>query len=367
LKIGVNATFLSEKPTGLGVFTQEISRYLSAVSKDFVVFTSAAVEGVPEDFICRVPLSIRGSLRFRDNLLRFMYLNIRLPLLCRNSKIDVLFCPMIEFPFFPLVPVVVHIHDLHPILFSAQFKRAAAHFRFALKRLENVAGRVTVSSEAVKKELLAAARIREEIIDVVPLAYSRDRFYPRGPEGRDVFLEKYSLNGRYILTVGNLFPYKNMDRLVEAFLAIKGKIEHSLVIVGRKDYAAGRQANDERILYTDYVPDEDLPKFYSYADLLVHPSLSEGFGLTPLEAMACGTPVISSTGGSLKEVIGDSGMFFEPTDTDSMGRLIVKVLGDGDLRKRLVEKGFAQTLKFSWEKTAAGIIESCRKALEEKR
>ncbi|MFI5294024.1 MAG: glycosyltransferase family 4 protein [Thermodesulfovibrionales bacterium] len=366
MKIGVNATFLGEKPTGLGVFTQEISRYLSAVSRDFVVFSSAALEGVPEDFVYRVPPSIRGSLRFRDNLLRFVYLNLRLPLLCRNKKIDVLFCPMIEFPFLPLVPLVVHIHDLHPILFSAQFRRAAAHFRYSLKRLEKVAGRVTVSSAAVKKELLAATGIREEIIDVVPLAYSRDRFYPQGPEGRNVFFKKYSLRGRYILTVGNLFPYKNIDSLVEAFLTIKDKVPHSLVIVGRKEYAAGRPLNDERILYTDYVPDEDLPKFYSYADLLVHPSLSEGFGLTPLEAMACGTPVISSTGGSLKEVIGDSGMFFEPADTGSMGRLIVRVLGDEGLRKRLVEKGFAQTLKFSWEKTAAGIMESCRKALEEK-
>ena len=367
MKIGVNATFLSNKPTGLGVFTQEISRFIAVLNRDLVVFSPVAVEGVSEDFIYRVPHSVRGSLRFRDNLLRFMYLNIRLPLLCRNSRIDVLFCPMIEFPFLPHVPVVVHIHDLHPILFSAQFKRASAHFRFSLKRLEKVARRVTVSSEAVKKELLAATGIREEVIDVVPLAYSRDRFYPRGPEGRDAFLKKYSLRGRYILTVGNLFPYKNIDRLVEAFLSIKGKIEHSLVIAGRKDYAAGRQANDDRILYTDYVPDEDLPKFYSYADLLVHPSLSEGFGLTPLEAMACGTPVISSTGGSLKEVIGDAGMFFEPTDTDSMGLMIVRLLGDQGLRKRLVEKGFEQTLKYSWEKTAAGIIESCRKALEEDR
>ncbi len=367
MKIGINATFLSERPTGLGVFTQEISRYISALNRDLVVFSPISVDGVSEDFIYRVPNNVRGSLRFRDNLLRFMYLNLRLPMLCRSGKVDVLFCPMIEFPFFPLVPVVVHIHDLHPILFSAQFRRAAAHFRFSLNRLEKVAGRVTVSSEAVKEELLAAARIREEIIDVVPLAYSRDRFYPRGPEEKDLFLKKYSIRGRYILTVGNLFPYKNIGNLVNAFRSIKGEIPHSLVIVGRKDLAAGPQANDERILYTDYVPDEDLPKFYSYADLLVHPSLSEGFGLTPLEAMACGTPVISSTRGSLKEVIGDSGMFFEPDDTESMGRLIVRVLGDGDLRKRLIEKGFAQTRKFSWEKTAAGITGSCRKALGEER
>jgi glycosyltransferase involved in cell wall biosynthesis len=367
LKIGVNATFLSERPTGLGVFTEGIARHIPPLNNDFLLFSPVAVEGLPEDLLYRVPPFIKGSLRFRSNLLRFIYLNACLPLLCRNRKIDVLFCPMIEFPYVPLVPLVVHVHDLHPVRFSEQFKRAAAHFRFSLKRLEKAARRVTVSSGAVKRELLAATRIREDMIDVVPLAYNRDRFYPRGPEGRDVFLKKYSLKGPYILTVGNLFPYKNIDSLVEAFLKIKDKVPHSLVVVGRKEFSARQPVNDERILYTDYVPDEDLPKFYSYAELLVHPSLSEGFGLTPLEAMACGTPVVSSNAGSLTEVIGDSGIFFEPTDTDSIGRLIVRVLSDDGLRKRLVEKGFAQTLKFSWEGTAAGILKTCKRALEEKR
>ena len=110
--------------------------------------------------------------------------------------------------------------------------------------------------------------------------------------------------------MGNLFPYKNIRALAEAFLKIKDRIDHCLVIVGRKEFAAGQLITDERILYMDYVPDEDLPRFYSYADLLVHPSLSEGFGLTPLEAMACGTPVVSSNAGALPEVVGDAGMSF---------------------------------------------------------
>ncbi len=367
MKIGINATFLSEKPTGLGVFTQEISRHISALNRDFVVFSPVALEGVSEVFIHKVPPSVRGSLRFRDNLLRFVYLNGLFPMLCRKSKVDVLFCPMIEFPFVPLVPLVVQVHDLHPIQFAAQFKRAAVHFRLSLKRLEKVAGRVTVSSEFVKKVLLSATNLGEDMIDVVPLAYNRERFYPRGQEGRAGFLAKYSLNGPYILAVGNLFPYKNIGSLVEAFLRIKGKVAHSLVVVGRKEFAASQLADDERVLYTDYVPDEDLQKFHSYADLLIHPSLSEGFGLTPLEAMACGTPVICSDRASLPEVVGDAGLLFDPDDETALGELILRVLGNEGLRRELSAKGLKRAQLFSWEKTASGILDSCRKALKENR
>jgi glycosyltransferase involved in cell wall biosynthesis len=367
LKIGVNATFLHEKPTGLGVFTAEISRGMSALNRDLLVFSPIPVSGVPEGSLYRVPPSVKGSLRFSGNLLRAAYLNGVLPLLCRRNRIGVLFCPMIEYPFVPLVPLVVHVHDLHPVKFAPQFKRAAAHFKLSLRRLEKVVRRVTVSSVAVKKELLGATGLREDIIDVVPLAYDRRLFYPRGPEGRDAFMARYSLTRPFILTVGNLFPYKNLDMLIEAFLRIQDAIPHMLVIVGRKEFASGELTSAERVLFTDYVPDEDLPSFYSYADLLVHPSLSEGFGLTPLEAMACGTPVLSSSACALPEVVGEAGILFDPLDAGALARLIVRVLQDVRLREELSEKGLDRTKNFSWEKTASGLIDACRKALGEDR
>jgi glycosyltransferase involved in cell wall biosynthesis len=365
LKIGINATFLHQKPTGLGVFTSEIARSVSALNEDLLVFSPIQVAGVPEGSLYKVPSSVKGSLRFSGNLLRAAYLNAVLPLLCRRSGVKVLFCPMIEYPFVPLVPLVVHVHDLHPVKFASQFKRAAVHFRFSLHRLEKVVQRVTVSSMAVKKELLGATGLKGDIIDVVPLAYNRDLFYPRAPEKRAAFMARYSLTRPYLLTVGNLFSYKNLDTLVEAFLEIKDAVPHMLVVVGRKEFAPHQLTSGERVLYTDYVPDEDLPDFYSYADLLVHPSLSEGFGLTPLEAMACGTPVLSSSACALPEVVGDAGVLFDPRNADELAGLIVRVLQDGRLRKELTEKGLARVKNFSWEKTASGIISACRKALGE--
>ena len=362
MKIGVNATFLHEKPTGLGVFTAGVSRCMSEQEEDLLVFSPIPVPDLQEKFRYRIPASVRGSLNFSGNLLRAAYLNRVIPLLCRRKKIEVLFCPMIEYPFLPLVPLVVHVHDLHPLKFAPQFKRAAVHFRFSLRRLERTAQRVTVSSAAVRKELLEATDLPEDRIDVVPLAYNRERFYPRGPEGRAAFMSRHVLTRPYLLTVGNLFSYKNLDMLIEAFSRIKDAVPHMLVIVGRKEFAPRGVKSGERVLFTDYVPDEDLPAFYSHADLVVHPSLSEGFGLTPLEAMACGAPVLSSSACALPEVVGDAGILFDPGDPGALGDLIVRVLRDQGLRKELSGKGLERAKMFSWEKTAAGIIASCRKA-----
>ncbi|MDA8434250.1 MAG: glycosyltransferase family 1 protein [Nitrospiraceae bacterium] len=367
MKIGINATSLHEKPTGLGVFTAEVSRCMSAQEKDLLVFSPIPVTGLPERFRYRIPASVKGSLNFSGNLLRAVYLNGVLPLLCRRNGIEVLFCPMIEYPFVPLVPLVVHVHDLHPLKFAPQFKRAAVHFRFSLRRIKSTARRVTVSSEAVKKELLGATDLPEDRIDVVPLAYNRELFYPRKTGGRAEFMSRYSLTRPYLLTVGNLFPYKNLDMLIESFLGIKDAIPHMLVIVGRKEFAPAGMKGGERVFFTDYVPDEDLPGFYSHAEMVVHPSLSEGFGLTPLEAMACGTPVLSSSACALPEVVGNAGILFDPRDPGALGALIVRVLQDQRLRKELTEKGLERAKMFSWEKTASGIIMSCRKAQGEGR
>ena len=364
MKLAVNATFLHEKPTGLGVFTSEVCRGISTLNRDLLVFSPIAVSGVPEGSLYRVPPSVKGSLRFSGNLLRAAYLNGMLPFLCRRSRIEVLFCPMIEYPFVPLVPLVVHVHDLHPVKFAQQFKRAAVHFRLSLRRLEKVVRRVTVSSLAVKKELMGATGLHDDIIDVVPLAYNRELFYPRGPEERAAFMYRYSLIRPHILMVGNLFPYKNLDMLIKAFLKIKDAIPHMLVIVGRKEFASRELTSGERVLFTDYVPEKDLPGFYSYADLLVHPSLSEGFGLTPLEAMACGTPVLSSSACALPEVVGDAGLLFDPADSAALGELILTTLGNEGLRKTLSAKGLKRAELFSWEKTAQGILHSCEKALQ---
>jgi len=366
MKIAINATFLNEKPTGAATFTKEIAKVFSRTHKEMILFSSVVLDDIPSDCVVKVPEGMKGSRTFSNNFYRFLYLNAMLPLLCRLKRVDVLYCPIMEFPFVPLVPLVVHIHDLHFIHFPSEFGLAAPRMKFSLQLVRRTARRVIVPSEFVKGELLKFTNIREDIIDVVPLACNDKVFRPMPIEKKSEFVGKYSLAEKYILFVGSLFPYKNLKTLVEAFSQIRNQIPHSLVIVGSKEFAAETPAADKRIIYTDYVPAADLPLFYAYADIFVHPSLREGFGITPLEAMACGTPVISSNGGSLPEAVGDAGIFFDPEDSDRLGTLILKVINDERLRKELVDRGFRHVKKFSWARAAENILKSCERAVYEK-
>jgi len=366
MKIGINATFLDDKPTGTGVFTKEISRCICKLHNKMTLISPVYDSEMPSSRICKVPEAMRGSPRFLNNLYRVSYINTILPMLCKLKGVDVLYCPIAEFPYIPVVPLVTHIHDLHPIHFPSQFGLSSPRMKLSLKVIGHIAKRVVVSSEFVKNELIESTTIKETMIDVVPLAYSNKMFKPMPTELKEDFLRKYNLKGKYILFVSNLFPYKNLTTLVKAFLRIKEEIPHSLVIIGRSEFSAEPIVNERRILYMDYVQGEDLALFYSYTDLFVYPSLREGFGIPPLEAMACGTPVISSNGGSLPEVIGDAGIFFEPQDSKSLSELILKVVKDERLRREMIVKGLEHVKKFSWEKTAEGILESCEKALNRK-
>ena len=366
MKIAINATFLNEKPTGAATFTMEIAKVFSRMHKEMVLFSSVVLHDIRSDCVVKVGGRMKGSRKLSNNFYRFLYLNTMLPLLCRLKRVDVLYCPIMEFPFVPLVPLVVHIHDLHFIHFPSEFGLAAPRMKFSLQLVSRIARRVIVPSEFVKRELLKFTNIREDIIDVVQLAYDDQVFRPTPIGKKSEFVRKYSLPGSYILFVGSLFPYKNLKTLVEAFSHIKNQIPHSLVIVGSKEFAAETPATNKRIIYTDYVPAADLPLFYAYADIFVHPSLREGFGIPPLEAMASGTPVISSNGGSLPEVVGDAGIFFDPRDCNELSRVILAIINDERLRKELIDKGFAHVKKVSWARTAEDIFKSCERAVHEK-
>lgn len=366
MKIGINATFLNEKPTGVGVFTREISVRLCALNKNTHVFASVSLDTVQELNIRKTPVAIRGSLKLLNNLNRLIYCNTVLPIMVKKYGVDVLYCPILEYPFIPAAPLVVTVHDLHPVYFPEQFGLSADYFKISLRFLPRLAHRIVVPSHFVKKELLKVLDINSESIDVIPLGYNSTVFNPQGDEMRRNFLKSYGIKEPFILFVGSSFPYKNIKTLLKAFIDIKGKIQHSLIIIGRKELSPEPLQEDEKVRYLDYVSNYELPKFYSYADLLVHPSLTEGFGMTILEAMACGAPVISSKGGSLPEVVGDAGILFDPEDSNKLSELILTVINNEGLRKDMIEKGFNNVKRFSWDSTAEGILESCEKALKEK-
>lgn len=163
---------------------------------------------------------------------------------------------------------------------------------------------------------------------------------------------------KYILFVGNVKPHKNLSALVKAFGSIYDKIPHDLVIVGKKEgFITGDEvvANEaarlgSRVQFTGYVDDEKLRQYFVHAEALVFPSLYEGFGLPPLEAMAAGCPVLASTAASLPEICGDAAVYFDPYRPEDIAVKIIEVLSDEVLRETMQERGYAHARTFTWDK-----------------
>lgn len=286
--------------------------------------------------------------------------------LLTRPRPDVLFIPAHVLPLIHPLPSVVTVHDLgyrhfpdaHPLTqrvyldWSTRFSaRAATH--------------IIADSKATKSDLIRFYNIPTEKITVI---------YP----GRDESLQpvdpariraKYDLPEEYILHVGTLQPRKNILRLIEAFHIITRHASRvTLVLAGHAGWlsapilAKARAVPAGRIRLLNYVPDEDLAGLYSGARAFVFPSLYEGFGFPVLEAMACGTPVICSNTSSLPELAGDAALLVDPTDTEALAAAVSRVLSEPDLRVALVQKGFEQVKKFSWEKAAKETLRVLEKA-----
>jgi glycosyltransferase involved in cell wall biosynthesis len=364
VRLAVNASFLNERPTGVGVFTSRVAASLASLHEDTYVFASVPIPGVAADHVITVPGAVRGSIRLWHNVSRLVSDNSLIPVLMKARRIDVLFCPITEFPLIGPSRRVVTVHDLHPVYFPEQFGRAADYFRFCLRRLPRAARRVVVLSGFVRDELCRRTDFPAERIDVVGCGYDDRMFRARDEDEKQRFREQLGFPSQYILYVGSLFPYKNVGTLIRAFLSIRHEIPHHLVIAGKREVAREPLPQDDRITYLDYVSYDRLPLLYACADVLVHPSLFEGFGIVVLEAMASGTPVISSDGGSLPEVVGDAGLLFQPKDGAALADLLKRVTGDRVLHASLAGKGLERVKAFSWRQAAARILGCCRKAAD---
>ena len=182
---------------------------------------------------------------------------------------------------------------------------------------------------------------------------------------------RYRLPDRFILGLGTLEPRKNFARLIAAFgqLVRETGLPHALVIGGKPGWLYEdiyRQANQEdlagRVLFPGFVADEDLPALYSLADVFVFPSLYEGFGIPVLEAMACGTPVVTSNNSSLPEAAGSAALMVEATDSTELAEAIAKVLNDTELRRRMIAAGYDQARRFTWQRSAQALLEAYERA-----
>jgi glycosyltransferase involved in cell wall biosynthesis len=256
---------------------------------------------------------------------------------------------------------VTTIHDIsYEHLPETYNRRSRFQMKLTIRHTAKRADHVIASSEYSRQDLIDTYRLPPEKVTAIPLA--APTFY--GPVTDHTQLSsiraKYDLPGDFILGVGSIQPRKNLARLIEAYGILAEKREMPpLVLVGKKAWLSDETLNakelrrlGDRVRFTGFVPDEDLPPLYSAAKLFVYPSFFEGFGLPPLEAMQCGTPVITGDRTSLPEVVGDAGVLVDPFDVPALANTIEDLLGDDLRRQRLSQKGLERAAQFTWESTA---------------
>ncbi len=378
MRIGIDGSCLSNR-RGFGRFSRQLLDALSrqTTNHEFTVFVdrpSSPEVSIPDRFeraivaVQEAPsraASSRGSRRFLDM--------IAMGRAVARHGLDLMYFPA-TYSFFPVWnagKLVVTMHDTLPLKHpELVFPNRRGRLAWQLKETVAVrlADRIVTVSEASRRDIAAWSKLPHERIHVI--TEGPDRVFVPGNRNTasDAVLRRNGIaaNSPFLLYVGGLSPHKNLLRLVEAFA--RGATEDvKLVLVGDVHdvfhthvpeirEAIARNALSERVVLAGFVPDEDLVHLYRRAYALILPSLLEGFGLPAVEAMACGTPVISSRAGSLPEVIGPAGIFFDPADVDSIASAIRMFLAAPAYRNALARLAHERSTLFTWEESARRLL-----------
>ncbi len=260
---------------------------------------------------------------------------------------------------------LVTVPDLTPIIGASwHAPRKVMVYRWVLPRTLGDSDRIIALSHSTKRDLVRYFGTDPGMIDVIHLAHSPS-FHPMTGQEAAPVLRRHGLSYQgYILFMGTIEPRKNIPRLIEACkrisilpLVIVGKTGWKYEAILRHIESSGGAAR-----WIGYVPAADLPALVASARVLAYPSLYEGFGLPPLEAMASGVPVVTSNRSSMPEVVGEAGLLVSPESTDEIAESVLRLVSDGDLRARLVEAGLKRAANFNWEKTARAVLETYLRA-----
>lgn len=356
MKIGIDIQSTVGSKTGIGYYASNLVEKLTSMREvDVVVYKD---ERLPE----------------LNTVRRIFWENATLPALVKNDNLDIFHVPGFAGPRVKgKTKKITTICDLIGVLYPENLNIVSRFYwqKWLPYCVKNSDAMIAIS-EHTKKDIMKLLGVPAEKIHVILLAADR-KFRPIEDGKIPGFIRgKYGLPDEFFLTAGTIEPRKNIVGLVEAFSAyISGSGSGiSLVIAGKKDwgYEKVREKVDElgiadKVIFTGYVPDEDLPVIYNLAKFFVYPSFYEGFGLPVLEAMSCGRPVICSNNSSLPEVAGDAAILIDPSDIKDMKLAIQKMNADEPLRKDLAEKSLRQAGRFSWEKTAAQTLDVYKKTM----
>lgn len=294
---------------------------------------------------------------------------VLLPRALRHHSASAFFSPYYKAPLFAPCPTVVTIHDLIPLTFPAYSRGpwsvSAAVFRHWARLLAGRAIAVITDSAHSKRDLLAVLGLPSERVHVIPIGVAEE-FRPDLPaQSVTAATARYGIRVPYLLTVGNFLPHKNLPRLVEAYGRLPETLRGRTALVlagGPGGHGPARPVDRAAlarpgVLVPGFIAPEDLPLLYAGATALVCPSLTEGFGLPVIEAMACGTPVVCARAGALPEVAGDAALFVDPCDVASLAAGLTQILDEEPLRRELASRGLARARLYEARKTTARLVD----------
>jgi len=367
MRVGFNCRFMhASRVTGVERYARNLlSSFLEAGGDvEFVLFGCAGWQSP-----AALPDNIRkvGTCAWRSAAARQLWEQFILPGLAGKAHVDILINPTNTAPLRFARNVMV-IHDLafleHPEWFSRGFLRL---YRAVVPRAARRALAVMTVSEFSKSGIVKLLAVPPERVHVIYQGVD-PVFRPVGRNEIEGVRRKFGLARPYVLFVGSIAPRKNLAAAAAAFgLARKRLLAvHELIVVGARGFQFSNvdvPPGIRNVRAIGYVADEDLRALYAGADALLYPSLYEGFGLPPLEAMACGTPVVTSDCASLPEVVGDAALKVDPKDTEAIADAICRVITDRGLASDLRRKGLERAKLFTWEETARRTLQVCRHVL----
>lgn len=339
----INFAFLSQKPTGLTVYAQNIYPYLTHLNPTYL-----ASHPISDRNCYEIAEHLNSDYGAKGHLRRLLWTQFQLARIHRQLGANLLFSPIPEAPLFSRCRYIVTVHDLIPLRFGKPFSRLTTYFRYYIPQVLRQAEHIICNSESTKQEVMEYFGIPASKITAILLAHDRNHF-------RHLNLS----TGNYFLYIGRHDRHKNLDRLISAFATLSHHQDCQLYLAGPGDprYTPALQAQVkelgiwQRVKFLDYIPYADLPALINQAIALVFPSLWEGFGLPVLEAMACGTPVITSNLSALPEVTGDAAFSIDPYNVGAIADAMQTVLDSPTLRSQMRVAGLSRAELFSWELT----------------
>jgi glycosyltransferase involved in cell wall biosynthesis len=377
MRVGLDGYPLAEPRTGVGHYTLELARSLALIapSDQFELVSPAPFDPSALEEIDQANLSNLRAVHLKTSRIRGHWWAAGLPLYVTKARFDLFHGTNFEVPFWNRRTVVT-IHDLSALLHRDKHRDSLSRrARLRLPIVAKLARKIITPTESVKREVCEHLRVKPSKVIAVPSA-ARQSFRPVPPEQTVETRKRLAIEDDFLLFVGTLEPRKNLLTLLKAFDQIlrQTALRPQLVIAGGEGWLMDETFSfirhsgiGDRLRLTGYLGDEELRALYSSCRIFVYPSLYEGFGLPPLEAMACGAPVIGGRVAALQEVLGSAARLVDPLNVEALAGSIVELIENDEERRRLASNGPKHAANFSWEETARRTLQVYRGAVSEAR